>query len=455
MTMLKRSRIAIVLFLLLAAGISSCSKDTTPLAPINPDNSSWAALQEKVITPKCEGCHSAGTDFALQSGLVLTSNVAYNNLINISSHQVNAHADGLLRVQPKAADKSFLYIKVHGFDKDYGNVMPLGMKQLTVGQVEFIRQWIEAGAPREGVVADRKLLDDTTEIPEAAFVPLPPPAPGTGFQLHVGPFDVPTQFEREIFDYQHIGNGTDIYVNRIQTRMRTGSHHFILYTFDQSTPQSYMPSFDVIRDLHNTDGTDNAQVANLMGYHQFVGGSTIPNMDYHFPEGTALYVPANTALDLNSHYINYSDKVTQGEVYANIYTVPLSQVHHVANTILLSNTDIHLNAGEQKVITKDYLNTFNQKLSIFMLTSHMHARGVKYRILFKGLPGNPRNGEVLYESDDWDHPIIKNFDTPVSFQPGEGITSEATYNNSTDHEINYGLTSQDEMDIVIGYYYFN
>ena len=40
--------------------------------------------------------------------------------------------------------------------------MPLGGTALSVGQIEFVRRWIEAGAPKTGEVADAKLLDDTT-----------------------------------------------------------------------------------------------------------------------------------------------------------------------------------------------------------------------------------------------------------------------------------------------------
>ena len=39
--------------------------------------------------------------------------------------------------------------------------MPLGLDFLTNGELEFIRQWIIAGA-ETGVVADESLLSDTT-----------------------------------------------------------------------------------------------------------------------------------------------------------------------------------------------------------------------------------------------------------------------------------------------------
>jgi hypothetical protein len=41
----------------------------------------------------------------------------------------------------------------------FGNSMPLGADVLTAKQIEFVRQWIAAGAPETGDVADKTLLD--------------------------------------------------------------------------------------------------------------------------------------------------------------------------------------------------------------------------------------------------------------------------------------------------------
>ncbi len=434
--------------------LNSCSHDSILTEPTT-TTSSWAALQEKVITPVCAGCHTAGTDYALQSGLVLTPDVAYTNLFNVAAHHTNANADGLLRIKPSDAEKSFLYLKVHGLPqgKDYGNPMPLGSRGLSIGQMEFIRQWIAAGAPKDGVVADKALLDDTSHTPIADFVPLQAPTLGTGYQMHIDKFDVAPHFERELFVYKPINNASDIYVNRIQMRMRPNSHHFLLYTFQSGTPASIIPPYDVVRDIRNPDGSQITANTLQMGYHEYFAGSTIPDLDYHFPPGTALKVPANTSLDLNTHYISRTDDHISGECYANLYTVDKSQVQHEAGTLALSNNNISLSPGEHKVVAVDYPNPYALPLHVFMLTSHMHERGQKYRILFKGKSGDSRNGQVLYESDDWAHPLVKNFDTPLIFNQGEGLSSEVTYYNNTNRHITFGLTSDDEMDIIFAYYF--
>ena len=85
-----------------------------------------------------------------------------------------------------------------------------------------------------------------------------------------------------------------------------------------------------------------------------------------------------------------------------------------------------------------------------MLTSHFHRLGQKFVIK---IYGGARNGEIVYTNTDWEHPLVKSFTTPIVLQPGEGLTSEVTYNNTTGKTVGFGLTSEDEMNIIFGYYY--
>jgi Copper type II ascorbate-dependent monooxygenase, C-terminal domain len=41
----------------------------------------------------------------------------------------------------------------------------------------------------------------------------------------------------------------------------------------------------------------------------------------------------------------------------------------------------------------------------------------------------------------------------LAIKKGEGLTSRITYNNFTDKLVKFGLTSEDEMGIIFGYYY--
>ncbi|UHG92423.1 hypothetical protein [Spirosoma oryzicola] len=413
---------------------------------------SFDLIQQKILTPSCasSGCHASEKDASFaQHGLVLAEGFAYQNLVGVDPKNSAAKADGLKRVKAFASLESLLYHKLtvtasHHTGKQYGNPMPLGGQLLPDGQIEFVRRWIDAGAPKTGSVADAALLDDkTTAI--ATYEPLAVPAAGTGFQLAIPAFAIQSNVERELFMRRSVGNTEAIYVNRYETKMRSGSHHFVAYSFRDT---NFLPNLNDVRDLHNADKSLNLTTALTMANHVYLAGSQAQYQDYTFPEGTALLIPAGTSLDLNSHYVNKTNGVMQGEAQINLYTVDKSKVQQVVKTLDLNNSSLAIPANKRVTLTKSFV--FDKPRKVLTLTSHMHKLGEKFVIKIKG---GSRDGEIVYTSTDWEHPDIVTFQSPILLQKGEGLTSEITYNNTTSKTVNFGLTSEDEMGIIFGYYY--
>ncbi|QMW01158.1 monooxygenase [Spirosoma foliorum] len=429
----------------------SCSKKATE-SPNPTEVASFDLIQQKILTPSCatSGCHSSEKDgtFA-QHGLVLAAGVAYANLVGVDPKNSDAKADGIKRVKPYASLESLLYHKLnisatHHSGKQYGNPMPLGGNTLPDGQIEFIRRWIEAGAPKTGNVADVTILEDKT-VTVATYEPLAVPTAGTGYQMAVPLFDVQPNFERELFTRKMVGNSQDIYVNRYETKMRSGSHHFVAYDFRS---KSSLPNLNDIRDLRNPDNSLNILTALTMSNHVYLAGSQAQYQDYTFPAGAALLIPAGASFDLNSHFVNKTTSVMKGEAQINLYTVDKSTVKIVVQTLDLSNTNLTLPANTRVTMTKSF--TFDKPRKVLTLTSHMHKLGEKFVIKIKG---GTRDGEIVYTSTDWESPDIITFATPIDLKKGEGLTSEITYNNTTAKAVSFGLTSEDEMGIIFGYYY--
>jgi len=419
--------------------------------------STWQTIQQQIFDRNCISCHAAGTYFARQSGLVLTSDVAYSQLVNVVPANAAAKGDGLLRVGDKGLEslyKSFLWEKINAPDQEhfyrdhpqYGSLMPLGASPLTNGELEFIRRWIVAGAPQSGVVADRTLLQDTTRFQPPAFAPLPKPV--NGIQLHLGPFEVAPNYERELFSYVLLNNTQDIFIDRGEIVMRPGSHHFLLATFQENTPASIMPPPNVIRDIRDANGNYIYQNLLPMQYHKFFAGTQWPLLNYHFPPGVALRLPANTGLDMNSHYANRSSTIIKGEVYANLYFAEPAKIKHVAEVLQLSNFDINLPPQKITTLTKTF--TFSERTHIFQLVSHAHEHMTEFKV---EVAGGPRHGEVVYVAYDWAHPPILKIDPPLVLEPGQGLKLMVTYNNWTNRTLTFGLLSQDEMMILFGYFY--
>ena len=158
--MLKRFAFIILLF---SAGlVVSCKKDptTTPIVTTN----SFDLMQQKILTPSCGvvGCHNSTADRTYsQHKLVLMGTEVHTQLFNGSVANAQAIAAGLKQIVPSDTAKSFFFQKLifNQSRHKYGSAMPLGADLLSAKQIEFVRQWILAGAPKTGDVADKTLLN--------------------------------------------------------------------------------------------------------------------------------------------------------------------------------------------------------------------------------------------------------------------------------------------------------
>lgn len=430
-------------------------------------------ISEDIFGPACVGCHYQGSFYSEQSGLVMEEDVLYDEIINVIPTNSSAAEDGLVLISNEggiaATQLSYLWEKINIWDQEhyysdhpnYGDLMPLGGPFLTNGQLAFIEKWILEGAPEQGSVATPSLLLDNTTYEPPAFVALE--APEQGFQFHLGPFDVEPGGDREFFYYEPDISNEDIFIKRVQISMRPGSHHFIFYTFNDDIPNFLIPNGQVYRDLYNQDGSTNTSTLVSMGFHRFVSGTQWPSMDYEFPPGIALRMPNDYGLDLNGHYFNYTDEVIVGEIYANIHTVEEQDIEHVAEILMLNNTDFYLPANQETTIEATY--SFNQirnmhdlsnnidNIYLFQLFSHAHQLMERFDVEFYS--GETGETQLIYTATDYEHPPILTLNEPLEIKQGDFITLQTTYNNITNNPVEFGLMSTDEMMILFGYFYYD
>tara|TARA_Y100001970_G_scaffold205206_1_gene249892 strand:- start:272 stop:2023 length:1752 start_codon:yes stop_codon:yes gene_type:complete len=429
-------------------------------------------ISEDIFGPACVGCHYQGSFYAEESGLVMEEDILYNEIINAIPTNSSAAADGLVLISNEggiaATQLSYLWEKINVWDQEhyyadhpyYGDLMPLGGPFLTNGELAFIEKWILEGAPESGVVATPSLLLDNTSYEPPAFIALEEPE--QGFQFHLGPFDVEPGGDKEFLYYESDISDEDIFIKRVQISMRPGSHHFIFYTFNDDIPSFMVPEPQVYRDLYNEDGSTNVGTLISMSYHRFVSGTQWPSMDYEFPEGIALRMPSDYGLDLNGHYFNYTDQTIVGEIYANIHTVDEDEVEHVAEILMLNNTDFYLPPNEVTTIEKTY--SYNQiknihdvdndidTIYLFQLFTHAHQLMERFDIQY--YDSETGETQLIYTALDYEHPPILTLNNPLELKQGDYIRLQTTYNNTNNNPVEFGLMSTDEMMILFGYFYY-
>ena len=90
---------------------------------------------------------------------------------------------------------------------------------------------------------------------------------------------------------------------------------------------------------------------------------------------------------------------------------------------------------------------------LFQLFSHAHQLMERFDVEFY----NSETGEIqlIYTALDYEHPPILTLNEHLQIQEGDYLKISATYNNSTDDSIGFGLLSTDEMMILFGYIYYD
>lgn len=435
------------------------------------ENSAYHDIQEYIFDKSCANsvCHAAPAN---AGNLNLTYGVSYQDLVGRVPQNPAAAAAGMKLVDSGNPENSFLLTKLMGPEaQEQGARMPFGGGVLHAGKIDAVRAWIAAGAPERGKIeeiGDLAVLRD----PEETFEPPAPPPLGEGYQLHLPPFKIEPGTEREVFYTTQItdenGNSVegDIFVNKVEIFYPAGSHHFIIYRLTEEglangvpargiTPGIGVNSEDTFRELD----TEDPQVLGNFGIDRlFVVGTQTDETLFQFPEGVALRLPGNTIYDLNSHYINLLGTETLvGETYVNLYTIPAEEVQYEAVEIFVSNRDINVPPGATRVAKmtwyiEDELERRGHdpgtELSVFLLTSHMHRHGELFEI------NQLSTGDLLHRSIAYDDAPIDLYDPVLFLNTDDGLTFQCTHNNyDTNEPLIFGLTSEDEMCIIFGYYY--
>ncbi len=279
---------------------------------------------------------------------------------------------------------------------------------------------------------------NVADIPKD-FVALAKPEVGSGYQIRIEPFPVQSNFEREFYIRKSLGNANEEYLTGFEMKARPGTHHLIAYSTNDDGP---MPPENVM--------VDQNQPNNTLSFRSGIGAkgplfqSPQANYKFNLPAGYGLVIPKNTSFIMNSHYFNKTAATRFGEIYMNFYTKPKEQIKQLLEVDYLSPENITLPANKKTTMTTDFI--MEKETYIPMMLSHYHKRGELFEVRIKG---GPRNGELIYTSTFYEDPLVKTFSPALVLQKGEGLTTVVTYNNNTNRTINYGVSSEDEMNIVI------
>ncbi|WP_437659110.1 hypothetical protein [Sorangium sp. So ce1182] len=276
---------------------------------------------------------------------------------------------------------------------------------------------------------------------------LEPPAEGTGMQYRMNSTIEPgTEVERcQLF----VAPPEGLNINREKVRFSTGSHHVLLYT----TPYTEIPA--TTRDGTPIDATEVHDCSKgpqaYWEVNGVVAGSQSPDGNSFLgdlPEGVALKVAPGTVLLMNTHYLNSSAKPLDTDARINLYTIADDEVKTEAGMLFHYNPFISV--PPRGTSSSQMRCTTENDISVVRIQSHMHRRGVGY--VARKVDADGKTTE-LYAHDRWEGVPSQEFTPFLEVKAGEALEYRCDFKNTEDRSIAQGLTTKDEMCMLIGPYF--
>jgi len=457
--------------LVVANGCSGGGSDGASEVPGNPScaagqefESTYDAIQTVIFERNgCtqDICHGS----AQVGGLDLRRDASYDALFEAAST-----SSPLKRVEPGDRTRSFLWLKLAaktnpGSVEIVGSPMPNNLPAITEGELEALRLWIYAGAPRTGTVSGTEQLLDAC-LPAARPIvvkPLDPPAPGEGVQFELPPVELAKQHEQEVCfaTYYDIADqipaefldpsGRLFRFSTQEMRQDPQSHHLTLSYAGVPVEKIHDPAFGAWtcaggdRAGASCEPTEKGAcgagycrsepkpIVGCVGYgpsanlgivSRIIGGAMATQAYQQLSPGVFSQIPTSGIVYWNSHAFNLTDEDTVLNGRLN-FLFAKDQRYPVVG--INDYTDVFRpNAPPYTVETYCAEHVVAQGSRVFLLTSHNHKRGKRFW-------ATGPDGTLLYENFVYNDPVKQYFDPPLAFDsedPKERtITYCGTFNN--------------------------
>jgi hypothetical protein len=273
------------------------------------------------------------------------------------------------------------------------------------------------------------------------------PAPGQGIQ-----YKMVTELEpgQEIERCQMFKIGADgLAYDRSDVRYTPGSHHVLLFETsytDFPTKDRNGLAVDPSKPHDCSDGAASRwDVTRVVGGSQNADGS---NAIGTLPAGVAIKLKPNTYVVMNTHYLNASSQKISTDARINLYTVAPESVKTEAGVLFYYNPFIAVAA--QTTNSARMRCKLTSDITLLNVQSHMHKRGVGYAANVVDADGKSTE---IYTNTFWENVPIKAFEGGLKLKAGQSLDYHCDYKNNENRTIYQGLTTKDEMCMLVGPYY--
>lgn len=259
--------------------------------------------------------------------------------------------------------------------------------------------------------------------------------PLEGIQVETQPWMIPAGVETTECLYVKVPTAVEMDVVAFESSMRPGSHHMIVFLDHRN---SY------------PDGVRHCDIEDMTTVEWgFAAQTTQASMQ--FPANVAMRIGANQQLVIQAHFLNAGDTTLNGQIKVNFRGYPTGTKRFIRAAALVGfNLNIRVPVGGTQTTSATCIPSSSRDLRMVNLSSHTHRHATLFTADFYD---GARVDRELFRTTDWAHPEFVQFSPPIYLEPGQGFRYTCTFRNDTDHVLVFANQQDQEMCMLLGYYY--
>jgi hypothetical protein len=260
----------------------------------------------------------------------------------------------------------------------------------------------------------------------------------SNLQASVGPIPLSAGEETTVCIVAPLGNTEDVVLDGFDMKLAPGSHHLIAYLTTAaavSTPFACSPFTGV-----------------AFGADIPIAFANAEDVNFAFPKGVAMDIPANSNVKIEAHYINATTKAIQGHGEVTFHATPKASAppYQAANFIAAGTVNISI-PPNSSYSTGQLFTSPPAGTHMVLVTTHEHRLGTRAQVWSSAKEGDLSN--QVADDKDWASPAWRTLTPQIDFDGTNGLTYQCDWTNTTDKTITFGESALDEMCIIAGYYY--
>ena len=272
------------------------------------------------------------------------------------------------------------------------------------------------------------------------------PVPGQQ-SITFGPVNLEPGAENTQCIQVRLGNTEQLRVHEMHNLLSQGSHHLIIYrtteTEEKLTPYNCDPFIDTL---------DPSKGAPLMVTQKHEETLTLP-------EGVAFTLEPHQMIRLEVHYFNATSGPIDMTATATFTPIAEKDYKYEADFLFLGNPDVDVAPKSTSKLGPVFLplgkliSGISEDAKFFALTGHTHKYGTNVSVNLAQNKDDP--GTPVYEVADWSwaEPETVKHDPGFSIPPEGGFKFSCEWNNTSDNQLGFGESANDEMCFFWAYYY--